>query len=112
MNKLPNRKEKINYLIDKFGYGCPMAKEKGLVASVSDPHHRCHDTKWRVKKFPLFIHSILNIVMVNHGHHMSRPSWGKITDYQAERYERFLELHPKASIFVNNPEGELFYLNT
>ena len=101
---MKNYEEKFNFLIRKYGIRCPIAAEKGgQVDIVTDLHHLCHNTKWRRKKFPLFIDSILNLRPVSNKHHLANGSWGKISDTKAEKYERFLNKHPGISNFVNNP---------
>jgi hypothetical protein len=73
------------------------------ISKITELHHRCHKEKWRVKKFPLFIDSMLNLVGVNHWEHIKNPSALSITDVQAEKYEKFLEkdMHKKCRDFVN-----------
>ena len=38
---------------------------------------------------------------VNHDYHMNHPSFGIITDYQAQRIESFLQRHPRICEWVN-----------
>ncbi len=82
-----------------------------LFDSKPDLHHLTHNTKWRRKKFPLFLNSILNLRIVDHIQHLQNGSALKISDMQAEKYEKFLERHPRMSEFVNNPiiEGVEYY---
>jgi len=101
---IPNYTQKWEYLIKKNGPYCPVQRDKGDESSpllCTDLHHRCHNTKWRLKKFPLFMNSLLNLLPVSNFFHLKYPSNNKITDFQAEKYERFLERHPKISEFVN-----------
>jgi hypothetical protein len=71
---------------------------------ITDLHHRVHKSKWRIKVYPLFIDSLLNLVGMNNSNHINNNSRFKITDLKAEKYQRFLENHPKIAKFVN---GEL-----
>ena len=100
---MDNFEAKWEYLVVHYGSYCPIAEENNRIAIVTDLHHLCHKTKWRIKKYPLFIHSMLNLRPVSNHWHLKYPSWGKITDFQAEKYERFLEKHKKISDFLNNP---------
>jgi hypothetical protein len=75
---------------------------------VTDLHHLCHNTKWRRKKFPLFLNSIFNLRPVSNSYHLAYPSWGKITDYQAEKYELFLRKHNIINYWVNNPTKDRY----
>jgi hypothetical protein len=77
-----------------------MVKGNHLVR-VTELHHRLHNTKVNKKKYPLFLNSMLNLMPVCNMYHLTNPSYGKITDYQADKYERFLERHPKICAFVN-----------
>ena len=110
---MKNYEAKWEYLTNKHSYRCPIQKEKQgkdlfIEMFVQDLHHLCHNTKWRREKYPLFLDSILNLRPVSHNYHLRFGSWGKITDYQAEKYEKFLERHPKIAEWVNNPVGELW----
>lgn len=68
---------------------------------ITELHHRAHKTKWNIEKFPLFIHSILNLAGYCKYYHVKDGSSLKITDYKCERYESFLRKHPKIVKFVN-----------
>ena len=43
-------------------------------------HTKVHDTKSNRKRYPLLLHSLLNLVPVWNGIHLSRGSWGKNSD--------------------------------
>lgn len=103
---IPNYQAKWEYLTNKYGNFCPIEKHYKQVSScmVTDLHHRCHNHAWRRKAYPLFIHSMLNVVPVNNAWHLKHGSFRKIYDDVAGKYERFLERHPKMCRFVNNPE--------
>ena len=72
-----------------------------LLRELPDLHHKCRKHKWRIKKFPLFIHSILNLELLHHTCHLSKDG-SHISDMQAERKERFLERHKKIAKWLNN----------
>lgn len=93
---------KKEYLLKRQYFLCPIDGISLSGNNNSDLHHKCHNTKWRRKKFPLFLNSLLNLVAVDHLSHMQNPSAFKIHDIQAEKYEKFLERHPKISEWVNN----------
>jgi len=122
VNKIPFRNEKLEYLIKHYKNcnGIPYYKEVnfGLVRLRNplfkglsdmdifsylqiDLHHRCSDTKNNCKKFPLFIHSLLNLIPLHHGFHMNNKSWKCINTYQASKYEAFLQRHKRIAKFVN-----------
>lgn len=95
-------REKWEYLISKHSRFCPIAwQQEDILIPATELHHLAHQTKWRRKKYPLFIDSLLNLRPVNNAWHLSNPSWGKISDFQAKKWERFLKRHKKACVFVN-----------
>lgn len=104
---IPNAFEKSVYLDKHQKYTCPIAKEKINPKKLrgyypSQLHHAgVHNTKVNRKKYPLFLHSLMNLKLVNHNLHMQFGSWGKISDIEAEKRERFLERHPLICKFVN-----------
>ena len=100
---MKNYEAKFNYLFRRQGGMCAIAYEYESIAMPTDLHHRCHNTKWRRKKFPLFLDSMLNLVGVSNHYHLKHPSWGKISDRRAGQYEMFLQTHPGICEFVNNP---------
>ena len=99
---MENYDEKVDYLEDYQKGKCAIAG-KQLTFASADLHHLCHNTKWRRNKFPLFLNSILNLRLVDHITHLNNGSALKISDLQAEKYEKFLERHPMISQWVNNP---------
>ena len=97
--------DKFIYLADRQSWVCPIALEKNKLAEVTDLHHyRCHNTRPNRKKYPLLIDSLLNLVAVNNAYHLSNGSWGRASDLECERIEKFLERHPKIAKWVNDPE--------
>jgi hypothetical protein len=94
-------KEKFKYLYMRQNGLCPIAKEHGHGATPDALHHRLHNTKENRERFILFIDSILNLVAVNNEWHINNNSWGKITEKEAEKWERFLIRHHKLAIWVN-----------
>lgn len=108
---MKNYQIKYLYLIDrqrkKYGMVfCPIFyKLKGRYKTPDALHHfKIHNTDINKKRYPLLIDSLLNLVPVFNSYHIQNNSWGKISEYQADKIERFLERHPKASQFVNNLE--------
>jgi hypothetical protein len=93
---------KFNYLYMHQKGLCIGCMERLMNGDKIDFQHRARKTKWRLRKFPLFINSLLNGGLIhnlcNTTKHMSA---GQISDYNAERYEKFLMRHPKISNFVN-----------
>ena len=101
---IPYYEKKFEYLINRrTGKGglCPIATARGFLERANSLHHRCHNTKTNKKKYPLFIDSLLNLLPVNNSYHLVNGSWGRISDLQAEKYQRFLEKHSKCCKFVN-----------
>lgn len=102
--------EKIKYLVEKqkrdegleFEY-CPITyKVKSLYKTPDSLHHtKVHNTKPNKKRYPLLIDSLLNLTPVFNAVHITRGSWGKISEFNADKIERFLERHVKAARFVN-----------
>lgn len=96
--------DKWDYLVSKYGNRCPIGAEKDEAwQQVTDLYHRCHNTKWRREKFPLFLNSLLNLMPVSNRYHLKFPSYGKISDMQAEKWQKFLSnpIHWKCKMFVN-----------
>jgi hypothetical protein len=105
MKTIPHREAKFYYLANRQAHLCPIAEKYGKVALVDNElHHRYTDTNAHRRKCPLFINSLLNLVAVNHGWHISHPGALGLTDYQAMRYEKFLERHLWWANFFNNPD--------
>ena len=106
---MKNYEQKFKYLANRQNWLCPIGLKKyGRKDPVHDLHHRiCHNTKLNRKKYPLFIDSMLNLQPVNHDNHLNNPSWGGVRNGEriAERWERFLERHPRLYFFVN---GDFF----
>jgi len=100
---IPYYEKKWQYLNWHQKGRCPIAWEKdGEIVMLHELHHAgIHDTKLNRKRWPLLIDSLLNLKLVNHNYHMMWPSWGRISDLEADRKERFLERHPKICEFVN-----------
>jgi len=87
---------------------CAIAYQRGKEIGVSmELHHRFHDTANHRARCPHLIHSMLNLMPVNHGWHMNNPSAFKIGDYEAARLERWLERHPVFCAYVNDPSKSL-----
>ena len=85
----------------------PLENFPAVYAEKIDLHHKCHKTKKRILKFPLFIDSLLNLELVHHKCHLKRGGHNSITDYRAARYESFLMRHPLIAGFVNNPARKI-----
>lgn len=85
---------------------CPIYyQKKGHYKTPDALHHtKVHNTKINQKRYPQLINSLLNLTPVFNSYHILNASWGKISEYNADKIERFLERHPKASQFVNNLE--------
>ena len=116
---MKNYEEKKIYLHKKQSERCAISG-RGVAkaflnydfgANKIDLHHGCHKTKWRAKKFYLFIDSLLNLRLCYHSEHLAWPLACRISDHQAEKYQNFLmsPAHWKWRIFVNEarwPDGD------
>lgn len=104
---IPNYWRKLGYLSDHQKGMCAICKSKNIQYDIRqlivyDLHHAgIHNTKVNRKKYPLFIHSLMNLKMVRHSLHMQYPCFGKISYLEADKRERFLERHPLIARFVN-----------
>ena len=93
---------KINYLAEKQGYNCAIAKAHGEYAMPTELHHtRCHNTIVNRRMFPLLIDSTWNLTLVSHKWHMQYPSWGKWSLLECERRENFLLRHTQIAARLN-----------
>lgn len=114
---IPNYDVKMSYLIEHQRGHCPIKKANGKLselwrsAKVDLDHSRIHNTEINRAKYPLFIHSLLNLRAVDHKAHLSLPrSQVKIKgEYRAKKIEHFLERHPRIAKWVNCPSYRLFY---
>lgn len=108
MRAIPHRMAKMEYLINRQNGRCPIALSKGKeIGDLSDLHHLFHDSKSGNKKFPLAIHSLLNLRAVNHWYHMANPSWGIVGLMRMIQIENFLFRHPAICRWVNKPDKSL-----
>lgn len=100
---IKNYKAKFNYLYRRDPR-CHICKKYFMAVNTAiDLHHKCHKKKWRIKKYPLFIDSILNLEIVHNICHLARGGHNSITDYRAAKIELFLVRHPAIARFVNDP---------
>ena len=129
MKKIPLRPEKMEWLCDFLKY-CPGShvrfykqidfnkirlvypwtaglNDSDILAKFQiDMHHRCSDSDINIGKYPLFIHSILNILPLFHSFHLENHSFWSITDEEAAAKEKFLENEPDIARFVNTLQGD------
>ncbi len=104
---IPHYEEKFQYLLNKqdrekgFVY-CPIMWDRNVYIQPDCLHHaKVHNTKINRKRYPLLIDSLLNLIPVWNAGHINCGSWGKISEYNADKIERFLKRHVKATRFVN-----------
>lgn len=72
------------------GY-CPIAMEAEEFAAPTELHHAgIHNTEVNQARYPLVVHSLVNLIAVNHHWHMKRGSFGARPGNWAERMQRFL----------------------
>lgn len=96
-----NYQRKMHYLSRRNGGHCVIAEAHGAWAPITDLHHRHARSKWARRKFPLFIDSLWNLLPVNNKWHLRYGSFARISKYEAEKRERFLERHPMIAKAVN-----------
>jgi len=107
---IKNYEKKWTYLLRRQHGICPIGKAKdGWAEAPTELHHRCHRIGWAVRRFPLFMDSVWNLMAVNHNYHMQWPSFGKISYEEAARRERFLQRHPMIARAVNCEESCVIY---
>lgn len=101
---------KLQYLNKHQAHICAISGKLMTFSDKRDLHHMHSRTKWAVKAYPLFIDSILNLRTVDHNAHMRGPGKCRMSSYNAERWEMFLQRHPKIAEWVNHPQPEKKYL--
>jgi len=65
--------------------------EKGCYEPIHSHHHKLLNTDYNRKKFPLFIHSPFNCAGLCFNGHTNNSHKFKVTEKEAEMYERYLE---------------------
>jgi len=111
LKSIPHYEKKFWYIYKHQSGRCVIGSSENWILPMDALHHKLHNTKVNRKKYPLFIHSILNLVGVFNALHLVRGSWGRITDIEAQKYEDFLIRHPNICNFVNNPPEVVDYGN-
>ena len=100
---MKNYLEKLEYLLKHQKHVCPVCNRwLSLGRNIVELHHKCHKAKWRSRSYPLFIDSLLNLVVLHKRCHTENRSCFKISDYNANKINNFLKKHPKIEKFVNN----------
>ncbi len=106
MKHIPNREAKMAYLVEhQYGY-CPIAKSEGWYEPVSELHHKVADSNVNCKLYPLLIHSLWNLVAVNHWWHGMHPHRFRMRYLEADKREAFLQRHPMIAKRLNMVEEE------
>lgn len=101
-----NYAEKMQYLYKHQEYKCLICGQFLTIQEGLDLHHKYSNTKHGKRKYPLFINSLLNLSLLHSTCHLNKCGGLRITDYNASRYERFLEKHKNISEWLNNPLTE------
>ena len=112
---IPNYHSKLDYLYHRQRRCCAIAlADQGgernfaaLECLPTDLHHRLKNTKPNRRRFPLFVHSLLNLVAVCRKHHMEQPHFARVSLREAEHREATLKRWPKARAFVLGEEVPL-----
>jgi len=134
MHIIPNRDWKIHKLLTHYLLkNLKDRKNKGRkhIPLGKDLHHRCPDTKIMCKSCPDSIHSLLNIVPLDHDFHINNKFFMSKTKEQLEREQAFLtstgknefgrhwrdkyyitdkkkQIHKKMNDFVNGRTGHIW----
>ena len=102
---IDSQKRKVNMVYCVITYN-----KSGKYKSPEELHHyRMHNTKINRRRYPLLIDSLLNLLPVYNAFHIWNSSWGKISEFQADKIETFLFNHPKAERFVNHLEPVKYF---
>lgn len=113
MKPIPNRTEKLIYLMTRQGLSttrhaqCAIAKLYKIKADATTPHHRLHDTNSNVKRFPRFINSVFNLWLVNQDWHMEHPHAGKVPLLIADEIELMLTSNEKLNQWAQSPRQQI-----
>lgn len=112
---IPNYEEKVDFLSRRQSGLCPLWLRAGKYIRLDrckkvDLHHfGIHWTLVNEGKFPLLMHSVLNMYAVDHDAHMRLPAnAGRFSPDRANSLEVFLSHHERICEWVNNPRGLLF----
>lgn len=99
---IPKRDQKALKLLSIYGYECPIAKSMGHWAECQEIHHALvHNTALNRKLYPRLMHSLWNLMPVNHYFHMNNGSFGIISQKEARSREDFLQRHPCIARVLN-----------
>ena len=89
-------------LIAHQGGGCAIAQAHGDWAAPTERHHaRIHDKRWVRARYPLFVDSVFNLMLVDHGQHMQHGGFGKWPEKKVEWYERRMRANPALAAWAN-----------
>jgi hypothetical protein len=64
-------------------------------------HHLMSKSKWAKRKYPLLIHSLLNLVLLHDKCHLNKVGGLRMSPYNADKREQFLQKHPRITRFLN-----------
>ncbi len=92
---------KYDYLWRKQNGLCAITHEWLGFGVISMHHHHVANTRTNRKKFPLFVHSVLNLCLVDSNAHMSKPLPKRLPLKRVERIERGLQRHPSHAAKIN-----------
>lgn len=98
---IKNYWEKMRYLVQRQNSLCGICSEPMFTSEKIDLCHRVHRTKWRMKKYPLFIDSLLNLRAGHNRCNTTQLGALNMPDIYAEKCEAFLKRNKKTAEFVN-----------
>ena len=107
--RIPHHDEKLVYLQRRQYGACPIALSHDSVHRwACELHHAgVANSKINRARYPLYVHSVWNLVAVNHDAHMVNGSFGRISLLEADQREAFLRRHPGIAGWMNSLNGSL-----
>jgi len=91
-----------DFLFQRYGDLCRLSKFKYHTRPANSLHHRLSQTEINKRKFPVFIHSIYNMIPLNIDSHEMWPV-PRFTEQKAIYFERILRKRPMWAIWANDP---------
>ena len=101
--RIPNAEAKMLYLRARQLNRCAIGQDYGHIANCEELHHKLHNTEPNRRRYPLLIHSLMNLVGVSRYWHTMHPYWGRPTLLDADKMEAFLRRHPQIAEKLNDP---------
>lgn len=89
IGQIPDYEKKLSILIKRQNGCCAIAAAHGEFAEPTELHHaRIINDKWSRMKFPLFIHSLVNLMAVSREWRIRRGGFGHWPERQVAWFEQ------------------------